>query len=255
MKTLVAIPSKNRIDILKANALKWLEHIEADWKVFVEPQDYRNYVPFLASHSEAPTHIVALMENNRGLGYSKQSIKDYAKAHGYDLIFKVDDDISGWTDFRKVLKGKEGAAQFNKNLKEIVEAFEKHPQLAVVSFPYSFQMFEEFQFKKTKRVQTAYITRVEDFHADPAISVFEDFSVGLNAIVQGKLVLYYGSGISMGVKVGGGEGGHQSFDRQERAMKEIEELRKIYPPLGFRKVDKIWGYEPDLKSVKIGLYL
>ena len=56
----------------------------------------------------------------------------------------------------------------------------------------------------------------------------------------------------MGVKVVGGTGGHQSFDRKEQALSEVEELRKIYPPLAFRAVDKSWGIEPDLSSVKIG---
>lgn len=256
MKILVAIPSKNRVDILKENALSWLKYIDADWKVFVEPQDYAKYLPFLGGHSEEPSHIVALSENDQGLGFSKQCMKEYAVAQGYDLVFKLDDDVKGWTEFRKILKGKEAAERFNKNLKDITEMFEKQPQVAVVSFPYSFQMFEQYLFKKNKRVQTCYITRTEDFHADPRISVFEDFSVGLKAIVSQKLVLWYGmSGIAMGVKVGGGTGGHQDFDRKERALKEIYVLREIYPPLAFREVDKVWCYEPDLKSLKIGFYL
>ncbi len=251
MKILVAIPSKNRVDILKENTLSWVKYIDVDWMVFVEPQDLMNYRLTVGTKNCIP-----LDENNKGLGYSKTIIKNYAEKYDYDLVFKLDDDVKGWTEFRKILKGKEAAERFNKNLEDIVEIFEQQPQVAVVSFPYSFQMFEQFLFKKNKRVQTCYITRIEDFHTDPRISVFEDFSVGLKAIVSQKLVLWYGmSGIAMGVKVGGGTGGHQDFDRKERALKEIEVLREIYPPLAFREVNKIWCYEPDLKSLKIGLYL
>lgn len=252
MKVLIAIPSKKRAEVLKKNALVWLIHIESvDWKVFIEKEDFLDYARILPADK-----LVILEETNQGLGYAKTIIKNYALNNGYDFIFKVDDDIKGWTDFRKTLEPKESAEKCEGFVKIITQYMKETPAIGAVSFPYSFQMFSQFDYKKTKRVQTAYITNVEDFYADPKVSVFEDFAVGLSVMVKGKMVLYYGeSGISMGVKVGGGEGGHQSFDRQERAMKEIEELRKIYPPLAFRKVNKIWCYEPDLKSVKIGFYL
>lgn len=251
MKVLIAVPSKNRVDVLMKNTFRWLKLLDIDYMIFVEPQDINLYI----NAGIELDHLYNLGENNKGLGFSKKTIEAYAKNFGYDLIFKIDDDISGWTDYRTKLEPVESAMRFKSIILECQHLFELSKDIVVVSFPYAFQMFEQMQFSKTKRVQTAYIARSEYFHSDTRISVFEDFAVGLNAIMNGKLVMKYGmSGICMGVKVGGGEGGHQSYNREQQAFSEIDVLREIYPPLKFRKVDKVWQYEPDLKSVKFGYY-
>lgn len=254
MKILIAIPSKKRAEVLRKNALAWVRLTGIDFAVFVELEDLKDYREMFQKE-QVPLKIVCLNESSKGLGYSKVSIKKYADANGYDVIVKIDDDVSGWTDFRTKLTPQQSAEKFKFILSESIDLFNKNPDVVCVSFPYSFQMFEQKDFKKDKRVQTAYIARTEYFHADPRISAFEDFAVGLNAIVKQKLVMKYGmSGICMGVQVGKGEGGHQSYNRERQAYSEIDVLREIYPPLKFRKVDKIWHYEPDLRSVKVGQY-
>lgn len=249
MKVLISIPSKKRSDVLKKNAYSWVKLTGLDFVIFVEKEDEADYEEFFGSK------IFVLPESNKGLGYCKDVIKQYAVRNDYDIIVKIDDDVSGWTDYRTKLSPEQSAEKFKFILSETIDLFNKNPEVVVVSFPYSFQMFEEKGFTKDKRVQTAYIARTDYFHADRRISAFEDFAVGLNAITKGKLVMKYGmSGICMGVKVGGGEGGHQSYNREQQAFSEIDVLREIYPPLKFRKVDKIWHYEPDLRSVKVGFY-
>ncbi len=249
MKILIAIPSKRRADVLEKNALKWVQHTGLDFQIFIEQDDFSEY-------EKISKNLIILPEYKRGLGYAKTIIKEYAEKNNYDLIIKIDDDVSGWTDYRRQLKGEEAGKRFRQTIRECEIAFEKYPDIAVIAFPYSFQMFEKRSFERTKRVQTAYIARTAYFHVDTRISVFEDFAVGINAITKNKLVMLYGmSGIVMGIPVGGGTGGHQSYDRAIQAEKEIEVLREIYPPLSFRKVEKPWIYEPDLASIKkIGFY-
>lgn len=249
MKLLVALPSKNRPDVLRSNALSWVDDLGFDYKIFIEPQDVEKYrLP--------KENIVILPENNRGYGFAKVCIKKYAQENGYDYIFKVDDDIKSWTDFRKVLNPVETALQIKKVVALIEKKFERYESLAGVSFPYSFQMFEHFSFKKAKGVRTAYIFRTEEFYADERVSNFDDFAMSISAIVHNKFILTCGlTGMVMGVKVGGGKGGQQDFDRLEQSKKEVGVLREIYPPLQFRRVEKRWGIEPDLKSIKIGGYL
>lgn len=251
MKILIAIPSKKRADILRKNALAWVPLTGIDYMVFLEKEDFDSY-----GGIDHGMNVFILPESQRGLGFSKTIIKQYAEAKGYDVVIKIDDDICGWTDFRKRLLGQDAANQFKKIVSETVHLFETNPDVVVVSFPYSFQMFEAKGIKKNKRVQTAYIARTAFFHADHRISAFEDFAVGLNAIVKGKLVMWYGmSGIVMGVQVGKGEGGHQSYDRERQAQSEIAVLQEMYPLLKFREVNKLWHSEPDLRSVKkIGYY-
>lgn len=246
MKILLAVPSKNRVGVLLKNTYKWLCLMPYDFAIFVEPQDLNKY-------SEID-FVVPLRENNKGLGYAKKSIQEYAQKNGYDLVFKIDDDIQCFTDFRTSLTPEKTAEHLFLFIRDkVIPLFEKHEILGAVTFPYSFEMYDKKEFAPTKRVQTSFIVRA-DFLASPyeEISVFEDFSVGLQILTSGFKILKYGMiGIKMGIMVGAGTGGHQSFDRKKQAEKEVLLLRKIYPALKFRKVNKPWEIEPDISSVKL----
>ena len=247
MKLLIAIPSKNRVDVLEKNAMQWVPLTGIDWMVFVEPQDADKYAHFNLSN-----HGFVLPENNKGLGYAKSQIKKYAIENGYTHIFKIDDDVQGFTKYRQRLFKEVTAEWVKEFITDIKSVFERYSKVKAVAFPYAFEMYELKKWETAKRIQTAYICRIEDFHADEKISVFEDFASGLKIITAGGAILKYCmAGIEMGVKVGGGTGGHQSFDRFEQAKKEAEELRKIYPPLNFRRVNKPWKIEPDMSSVTL----
>jgi hypothetical protein len=256
MKILLAIPSKKRAHILAEYALHWVPLVGLPWRVFVEQEDFNDYVAAGVSRE----HLFVLPKSNCGLGFSKVWIKNYAQEHGYDAIFKVDDDVKGWSNFRKRQSAGESAVFLAEIIKKCERVMQEDDSVAGISFPYSFQMFEQYEFKKTKRVQTCYLFRTEFFHADERISVHEDFAVGLYAIVNGRQVLMCGlTGQELGVKVGGNKkdphGGHQALNRVRGAEEVQPYLREIYPPLQFREVDKPWKTEPDLRSVKkVGLY-
>lgn len=251
MRVLLAIPSKARASTLQKYALTWLALLPetVEWQVFVEPQDegaYKSVVP--------DGHLSLLTENDRGLGFALSQVKAFAITGGYDVIFKLDDDIRGFMEFRQRLNAPAVARRVTKMVEEFSKAFETFSDLGAITFPYSFEVYDKTQWQPTKRVQTAYFVRTSAFFAEPAVSVFEDFAVGLYCLTKGLRVMRYGlSAIDLGVKVGGGTGGHQSvsLDRKAGSLAAIEELRKIYPPLECRAVDKPWGIEPDLKSVKL----
>lgn len=246
MKILFAVPSKNRAEILKKYTYQWLSLIHFDWKIFVEPQDMNKYSEF--------DNVISLPENNKGLGYSKKFIKEYAIQNGYDLIFKIDDDIKCFTDFRKRTSPEETAKLLEWFIEnKVFENFYRHPILGAIAFPYSFHMFKNDTWKPAKKLQTAYICRTEFLTNDKYdFTVFEDFAVALDILVKGKKVMKYGLiGIELGVQVGGGTGGLQDFSRKELAEKDAENLRKMYPPLALKKVEKPWGIEPDIRSIKL----
>lgn len=249
MKTLVAIPSKNRADILAKNAWQWIQYLPLDWKIFVEPQDYNLYCYRFGSEC-----VVQLPDNNQGLGYAKNFIKNYALQNNYSHIYKMDDDVKGFTKMRTTLKDpQEIAKQFMENHILFTNYFEKFPSLGAISFPYSNELYDLSQkFVKTKRIQTAYYVKTEFFAVDPAINVFEDFATGINILRNNQIIMKYCySGIQLGIKVGGGTGGHQDYDRKIQAYKEVELLRNIYPPLRFKPVNKPWQIEPDIRSIKL----
>ncbi len=243
MKLLIAIPSKNRVDTLVKYSWTWAKELKIDVRVFVEPQDYDNYLSAIPEGS-----LVKIGANNAGLGYAKKCIQLYAESEGYDVVMKLDDDISGWTWMRKPMTTEAVERRINNLLIQFV-----HNELGAVAFPYSFQIFDMTEYwSKAKKVQSTYMVRTELLCSPYEFSVFEDFAVGLYALVKGFKVMKYNlMGQVLGVPVGGGTGGHQSFDRSELALKDAELLKKIYPPITFRKVEKPWKIEPDMKSVKL----
>lgn len=243
---------------LEKNALKWVPLVGIDYMVFVEPQDMNIYwndgvAPFPIN----PSNLYSIGKNNKGLGFAKNFIKKYALEHDYDLVFKVDDDTKGFTDYRKNSTPEESAEIVKGFLKLFEEEVWVHDEIKAVAFPYSFQMFEKTKFQKVKKVQSTYIVRTPFLSIeDKEFSVFEDFSVGLNIVVNNGIVTRYGmSGQMVGVPVGKGTGGLQDFNRAKMVEVEARLLREIYPPLIFRLVDKPWKIEPDMRSVKIGYYI
>lgn len=87
MKTLIAIPSKNRANIFRTHTYKLVKGY--DFKLFVEPQEEEAY-------SEWKDSLVVLPESNRGLLYAKKYIKEYAEERSYKHVLKLDDDGSNF---------------------------------------------------------------------------------------------------------------------------------------------------------------
>lgn len=264
MKILIAVPSKNRVETLKKYTLSWLRLVnelpdlsdEYDWKIFVEPQDFSKYSELFEASGvdDLSGLLVDIRQNDKGLGYAKNFIMEYALDNGYELVLKLDDDVKGFTKMRVGPKTEEESAlNFVWMCNKVVPIFQNHRNLGAVAFPYGNELYDMTDtFTKTKRLQTSYFIKPELFAVNPDINVFEDFATGLNVLVKNFAMLKYNwAGQVLGVKVGGGTGGHQAYDRKVQAYKEVELLRAIYPALKFRKVDKPWEIEPDIKSIKL----
>lgn len=252
MKYFIAVPSKDRVETLQKHTLSWLSKItDIPWYVFVEPQDYEKYLPIVPE-----SRLIQLDKNNGRLAYSKEFIRVWGEKQGFNMVYKIDDDIKGWTDKRVTFKTpEENAKRFMENHAEISELFSKFETVGAVGFPYSNEFYDERypRFIKSKRLQTCYVIKLKYLSPDPEIKFFEDLVTGMNVLMNGeKVVRYMNSGMSLGVRVGKGTGGLQSFKRTEvEVMEEIERIRKIYPPLKFKKVNKPWKIEPDIRSIML----
>ena len=266
MKTLVAIPSKGRAQLFGRRTFKWLQFYRetdtkglVEWKVFVEPQDFDIY-----SKLYGEKRVVKLPENNQGLGYAKECIQKYALDNGFDAIFKMDDDIARLRhcqhrSTKKLYDTFDPGEDSLENSKLImVEAcvqfermIQKNPSTVAMSFPYAKEMWRLEPFTNNKRTQTAYLCLTKWFcpPAGRQVSVFEDFYVYLWYRMNNKEVVRYNL---LGIEcddIGTNAGGHQSDDRKKRALAEAEILRKMHPALKFRRVQKPWAIEPDLRSI------
>lgn len=253
MKILIAIPSKNRSEKIAKKTLSWVTKLPYGWRVFVEPQDRASYAIYVDQDQ-----LVTLAQNDQGLGYAKREIKAYALKHGYDLIFKVDDDVPLWSPgYGSYQENKESTpATVAQALQECAELFGRFGTLGAICFNY--KMFMHIQggkprYAKNSRLQTVYVIRSELFSGDPAIQCFEDFMQTLLLWRDGYKTLrmnYFGFSSGDTNYAGKGAGGLQSFDRVALARKEAEYILETYPWVQWRAVDRPWAIEPDCHKTK-----
>jgi TET-associated glycosyltransferase-like protein len=253
VKLLIAIPSKGRAALFQNTAFRWLPALGYDYKIFVEPQDY-------VAYQDVTPELVQLEANDRGLAYAKQTITSYAAQQGYDLIFKMDDDIHWWSTGYGKMDYESTLAALGMAIPQCMDYFARQPQIQAVGFNYAVFMHAKGSpvWSLNQRLQTAYIVRTQSVYPHPAISTFEDYFTTLMIWLNGGCTLRCNlAGMNMG---GGGliaqnSGGLQSFDRSALAIREIERMRAIYPGLKVKRVkDKPWIHEPDFAAIKRDLF-
>lgn len=231
MRCLVIIPSKGRPSNVARYVLPFMARLKMEYKIFVEPQEADLY-PFPG--------VEVIPENNLGLGYATSYAKEYAEARGYDLVFKVDDDVKG-------------IGSVENDMARILSAFDIDKVGAVV-FPYSFEFYaktEALFSRVNKRIQTCYLIRTQLFRPSKDVSTFEDFYQFLLLRQSGYDTLFCSRHMINCAAVGSGKGGLQGFDREAMARKEINIFRSIDPTIEVvAKPGKPWKHEPKFTSNK-----
>src|SRR6476646_2776840 len=190
MKLLIVVPTKNRPDSFKRQTYRWLPLLGRDYKIFIEAEDRPKY-DYLTDDE-----LVILPESNKGLGYSLHQARLYALDHGYDVVFKCDDDMTNWNDLnRRTPADKEQGIKriLNQYIEDSLAEMQKQPRVAAVGLPYSNEMFDVKKFTYINiRLQSSYIVRTEFFAPNPKMSTFEDFYTSINIWYSGNLTLRYG---------------------------------------------------------------
>lgn len=231
MKCLVCIPSKGRPQNIKKYTEPFMDRLKLDYKIFVEPQDAKNY---------NFKNIIVHNENNIGLGGALLSAKSYALKNGYDTILKIDDDVIG-------------IGEIENDLNKISDAF-KIDKVSAICFPYSFEFYAKTNkmfTRENKRIQTAYFIKTDRFRPSKEVSTFEDFYQFLQIIVKGEKTLYCSKHLINCNEVGAGSGGLQMFDRAKMAIQEINIFKQIDQTITvIHKPKKLWKYEPKFTHLK-----
>lgn len=208
-----------------------MKRLGLDYRIFVEPQDKANY---------KFENVVVIGRNDMGLGYATSCAKEYAEKSGYDLMFRIDDDVKG-------------IGSIEKDMQKVIEAF-KFDKVGAIVFPYSFEFYaksDKLFTRVNKRSQTCYIIRTKLFRPDVRVSTFDDFYQYLLLRNDGYDTLLCSKHLIDCAPVGGGQGGLQMFDRSEMALKEINIFKSIDPTIKVvYKVDKPWKYEPKFTDKK-----
>ena len=252
-KALIVVPTKGRIDKVGKHTLSWLINAPFDWILLVEPQEADLFRYFYKEN--VISHLLVLPKNDMGLGYALKFIKNYAITKGYDLVWKIDDDISAWGEwFNEEKRGtkarQHSAATFIRLVNDGIAIFESNPSVGAISYPYRNELFK-YGCTLDKRLQTAYAIRPELWEILEDRGNFEDFIASIGVWKSGHSILRYGHVGIDGLDVGKTPGGFQCFERGNSSRITLEKLQVYWPDIVTRRVEnRQWKQEPNLGKVQ-----
>jgi hypothetical protein len=228
LKAIAIIPSKQRADVFQKVCRPFVDSLGIDAIVILEKEDYEKY--------DYPNKLM-LERSNAGISYALSEGKKYAEQNGYDIIFKIDDDVSA-------------VGNISEDLQDMLTYFSKHKSLGAIVFPYDFEFYAKSKKLFThinKRVQTCYLIRTSSFRPREDVNTFEDFYQFFQMVNNNEFTLFCARHAIKCKPVGSGVGGHQAFDRKQQAENEIKIFQSIDPTVNvIIKEDKRWYYEPKL---------
>lgn len=94
----VFVPSKGRFSKTRALTASWLARDGVPFFMVVEPQEQKEYEELVG-----PEHVLILPQNNQGLIFARNWIKDYSTTQGHERHWQLDDNTYG---FYRWWKGK-----------------------------------------------------------------------------------------------------------------------------------------------------
>lgn len=197
MKILIAIPSKGRVDTIFKRTLRWVVRTGFDVRVFVEPQEIELYREAArdANYQNRTTindqNFVDIGNTGGGLSFVKGFIKQYAIENGYDLVFKMDDDVLRFSSRGRNKPDDKMIIDFAVMVGKCRVAFGRYPDVAAIGFPYRNELFEPKEWTGINlRLLTCYIIRPE--YMIDGYNTLEDFAQYIHIRKQNKVTLRYG---------------------------------------------------------------
>ncbi len=226
--------------------LPWLKEIseiyEIDYRIFVEPHEKHHY-KLIAPREK----LVVLNESHRRIGYAAKAYSEYAEANGYKYIFRMDDDLYGWTSTEYGGGKKSTYKNFGKMWKDVMPLFDKYPKLGAVRYIGGRNHFYE-HFKAGKKRKWIYLNqdlwgeRIVRIELEKLITeeMITCDDACLSAIIceSGYHILTY-AGVGMTKQINTNVGGFQSMDRADMTKEVFEYIKTDYPKIKLRK-NKFW---------------
>jgi len=246
MKVLVAIPSYNRPYDIEKRCGYWLKQLkDIDWRVFVRPDQYMYYSQVIPEKHLVEIDVTSYRETINAIG-------SYAVQNGYDLVHRVDDDMS----FKMLGKAKKehSVMVYETLYKEIVEKFKSDPDLYGVSVSKPMHHIRNKETKWTRQNKALYGNqwlRPEILYLPTGIELFDDIYMTLLILDMGKKTLTY-SGAYEDAVVLKNSGGLQSINRNELSRKTISCMSIIFPDVkegNYKDQENV--VDIDLKALNI----
>lgn len=240
---LIGIPSLSRPQAILKKTLSIVKDAGIDFRIFVEPQEY-----FLYRYYCGKDNVVKLQEAHKGIGYSRQSMLEYVKKHGYKYLLELDDDID---DFVRIdCEDKKEA--FLRTVTDLYQAMEKYEMLGGIRCSvYRFWLYTKKELYKWSHYNQLLLNpmflRVSAFKDTDSIADiphFEDTILSLFIMRNGYYTLNYGlTGVKFGFNQG--SGGCNSGNRKELCQDAIKVIKKEFPET-LVKPNSTWDVDVDV---------
>ena len=232
----IGIPSLSRPEYITKKTMLWMKECEIPFKIFVEPHER-----FLYKHYNGD-RIVTLPLSDKGLMYSLNFIRLYARENGFKYLFQLDDDVNGFV--RTDTPEEDYLQAFCKTVEDCRQAMIDFPKLGGVRFTqYRFWVYSKKAMYKwthfNRPLQGICMLRLDAVpEINPAMSEFTDTLTSLYLWKNGYFTLNYGlSGLK--VVQNANKGGCQTKDRKAEALTTIDLLKNDFP-LVTEKVGSSW---------------
>ena len=216
----VFIPSKGRPNFKTGTLLR---KAGIQYTVFVEPQD----APYYTGEN-----VVLIEENDRGVGYARQSILEHARENGISWFWMLDDDITGLFVYSDAV-GKLVREDPKVVLTDALTEASSMDGVVVAGLDFR-------QFAWSHKGKTLFNTQVcacvllnadEGWFIRYPTHLMEDRAICLDAISAGYRTARFTKWAFSTPAMGQGEGGCQSIEDRGAAMKAaVENLSKKYGP-------------------------
>lgn len=154
----------------------------------------------------------------------------YAQEHGYELICRVDDDMSFKT--RTWSKKPDVHMAFEKAYFDIVQEFERNPTLGGVSIskprPYFFHKSDKVFVARNKPLFGNHFLRTELNEMPEGVELMDDIVHSITCRENGYDTMRY-MGAYEHAQAHKNAGGLQSTDRNANTVRTIKRMQELYP--------------------------
>lgn len=238
--TFIGIPSLSRPEYITKKTMSWAKHLP-NVKIFVEPQE-----KFLYKHYNGNA-VEVLPESKRGLMYSLNYIRKYAKDHGFKYLFQLDDDVDGFAR----METEEPLEAFHQTIEDCYNAMEMFPSIGGIRFTqYRYWLYSKKNIHKwthlNRPLQGIAIIRLDAIdEINPEMREFTDTVTSLYIWKKGYHTLNYGlSGLK--VVQNANNGGCQVYDRKNDALNTIRLLKEDFPEVKEKPGSSWFGVDVDI---------
>ena len=223
MKVLLAIPSYNRPYEIEKKTSFWLKKlVDIDWKIFVREDQYIYYSQVIPEENLITIFVNSYRETINEIG-------KYARKNNYDLVHRIDDDMS----FKQLgrAKKKDVHLVYHDLYNEIVEKFKTDPDVYGISVSKPMAHIRNKDKVWTRPNKCLYGNqwlRSEIMELPKGIELFDDVYISLLILEMNKKTLSY-TGAYEDAEILKNEGGLQSINRNLVSIETIKIMSKIFP--------------------------